>query len=108
MTKHLILLLFIGLLVFNGCSSEKKTSKKTDSQYGWTGERIKFFLDDCIGESPVYGLDEKQTEQYCNCVLENTMKKIPKPELYDGNLLPDSLVKEIGSKCYKTIKENQN
>ena len=107
MINRITTLLFISLLVFNGCSSEKKVPDKTNTQIGWTGDRIKFFLDDCIGVSPVYGLDEKQTEKYCNCVLENTMIKVPIPEIYDG-LLPDSLVKEIGSKCYKTIKENQN
>ena len=79
MINRITILLFISLLVFNGCSSEKKVPDKTNTQIGWTG---------------------------CNCVLENTMIKVPIPEIYDG-LLPDSLVKEFGSKCYKTIKENQ-
>lgn len=69
---------------------------------------IKFFLDDCIGESPVYGLYEKQTNEYCNYVLENTMKIISNPAIYNGRPLPESLVKEIGLKCYKTVKENQS
>ena len=36
------------------------------------------------------------------------MKKIPNPEIYNGRPLPESLVKEIGIKCYKTVKENQS
>ena len=59
MIRYFTLLLFIGLLVFSGCSSEKKVPEETNTKFGWTGEMIKFFLDDCIGESPVYGLDEK-------------------------------------------------
>ena len=52
--------------------------------------------------------DEKQTNEYCNCVLGNTMKIIPNPEIYNGCPLPESLVIDIGLKCYKTVKENQS
>ncbi|SVD80994.1 uncharacterized protein METZ01_LOCUS433848 [marine metagenome] len=36
------------------------------------------------------------------------MKIIPNPEIYNGCPLPESLVIDIGLKCYKTVKENQS
>lgn len=94
-----------------GCVSNNSGDKSQTNNSLWTKEIKELMLEGCNCNSPIKGMTEEQTKEYCDCILAKTMVEFPNPEDI-GESLPDEFVKKAGIECleemgiYESTTEN--
>ena len=68
---------------------------KIFNQNGWTEKNKMAFFEGCKGNLPIRGMTEEQMDVYCKLILEKLMKAVPNPDKFEGDLLPENLVRRI-------------
>lgn len=82
-------------------TSGKET--KSIDQNGWTGINKEPFFEACSENTPILGMTEAQTYAYCDLVLEKLIKTIPNPDKFEGDLLPEDLVRRIRKEALEEL-----
>tara|TARA_B100000315_G_C14463251_1_gene534745 strand:- start:75 stop:974 length:900 start_codon:yes stop_codon:yes gene_type:complete len=84
--------------------NETNSAKEKNNQSGWTEKKKQAIIDGCKGNEPINDMNQNETDEFCDCVLENLIDNVPDPEIYEGGYLPESIVREIQLECYNIIK----
>jgi len=67
--------IFISLLFLISCSDTETGNHHQQINMKWT-EKIKAeILEGCTGSTPIFGISDKHTVDYCNCSLTKTTEK---------------------------------
>jgi len=84
-------------------SMKKQQLKSSSDKQLWTEEE-QLFIKGCKGEGTINDWSQKETNKFCDCVLEKLIEVIPDPTIYEGGNLPESIVHQIQLECYNIIK----
>jgi len=88
-----IVKVIVALMLIFVLTSGKEA--KTINKNGWTEKNKEAFFEACSGNVPILGMTEAQTYAYCYLVLEKLIKTIPNPDKFEGDSLPEDLVRRI-------------
>jgi hypothetical protein len=94
--RKIIILLTI-LFTFIACNEKKEGENNK-----WSEKAKKDMLNSCIGNEPIPGLTKKETEDYCNCILNKTIEAYPDPSVVKGDL-HDDFVNKVGAECIQEL-----
>ena len=83
---------------------KKQQLNSSSDEAIWTEEKQQWFIESCKGEEAIKGWSQIETDEYCDCILEKLIEVIPDPTIYEGENLPESIVREIQLKCFNIIK----
>jgi len=76
---------------------------KIFNQNGWTEKNKMAFFEGCKGNIPIRGMTEEQMNAYCKLILEKLMKAVPNPDKFEGDLLPENLVRRIQIEAFEEL-----
>tara|TARA_B100000315_G_scaffold113425_1_gene103994 strand:+ start:309 stop:1205 length:897 start_codon:yes stop_codon:yes gene_type:complete len=85
--------------------NETNSAIEKNNRSGWTEKNKQAFIDGCKENKPINNMNQNETNEFCDCVLEKLIDNVPDPEIYEGDL-PESIVREIQLECYKILKLN--
>lgn len=100
----LFLIFFMLTILLSGQEliSENTTNQDSQDKIKWT-EKIKSeLLQGCAGNASIFGISEKYTQAYCNCVLAKTMESYPDQKDIKGRLPWDFVIKS-GVDCAERV-----
>ena len=86
-----IIKVIVALMLIYFLTSGKEI--KTINQNGWNEKNKMAFFEGCRGNVPILGMTEEQMEAYCKLVLKKLIKAVPNTDKFEGNLLPEDLVR---------------